>query len=204
MKTSLLHSPFCLDQTSERRLEAAALIQKTQAKPQNFRSATPRNRAILESSGWQQGKQRLQKVEPSSWWLKRSWKEMTSRHSCTKLFKYQKFIYPYSGINTSTGSCSTPRGVSEQHESDCLSVSHKQSLFPQAELGATDTGQLGPANSTGVLNRLHPQPQPATSTPTNSPTTGQTCTGDSGTPTERGNTGVLPIQREFCRPNILG
>ena len=117
------------------------------------------------------------------------------------------FNFPYSCINTSTGSCSTPRGVSEQHGSNCLSVSHKESLLSQTELGDADTGQLGPANSTGVLNRLYPQPHPVTPAPTYSPTSGQTCAGDSrgeGTPTETGNSRISPIRPELCFQNISG
>ena len=41
----------------------------------------------------------------------------------------------------------------------------------------------------------------------NSPTSGQTCPGDSGgtrTPIERGSRGILPMHRKLCLPNISG
>ena len=75
------------------------------------------------------------------------------------------------------------------------------------KLGNTDTGQLGPANSTGALHRLCPQSQPVISTPTYSSTSGQACAGDSGgagTPTESGNSRIMPPQPEFCFPNVSG
>ena len=39
-----------------------------------------------------------------------------------------------------------------------MSVSHKESTVPSAELKGSDTGQLGPTNSTGVSNRSYPHP----------------------------------------------
>ena len=66
----------------------------------------------------------------------------------------------YSSVNTPSEPCSIPPGVDRQAKSDRMSVSHKESSASSAQLEYTDTGQLGPANSTRVLyDRPNRDPQ---------------------------------------------
>ena len=94
-----------------------------------------------------------------------------------------------------SGSCSTPWGVSAQHESYSLSHSLKEDVLPQTELGNLDTGQLGPANSTRVFNRLTHSPHQSYQPPP----IGQTCPGYfGGTKTiERGSSGIFACTESF-------
>ena len=75
----------------------------------------------------------------------------SSDTACKQFFKCTKYNYLYSSANTS-GSHSIPKGVDRQVDSNRMSVFHKESTIPSAELGGSDTGQLGPTNSTGVSN----------------------------------------------------
>jgi len=98
----------------------------------------------------------------------RNW--MTSTDSFSrKLFKCNCL---YVSVNTSVSS-STLWGVSKQLESDCHS---QKEIIPRTELGNSDTGQVGPVNSTRVFNT---QPTLVTPASSNSPTSGQACSGDS-------------------------
>ena len=81
-------------------------------------------------------------------------------------FKCTKYNYLYTSVNTS-GSHSTPQGVDGQVDSNRMSVSHKESTVSSAELGGSDTGQLGPTNSTGVSNRSDPHSTSVTYTTSN-------------------------------------
>jgi len=101
----------------------------------------------------------------------------------------------------------TPQGVDGQVNSNRMSVSHKESTVPSPELGGSDTGQLGPTNSTGVLNRFCPHSTLITSTTSNSTITRQTYLGDTGGPgtaIQRSNSGNYSISTEFCLPDFLG
>ena len=61
-----------------------------------------------------------------------------------------------------------------------MPVSHKESTVPPTELEGSDTGQLGPSNSSGLLNRLCLHPTSVTPTSPNSSVTGKACTDDTG------------------------
>ena len=73
-----------------------------------------------------------------------------SHMSCKQLFKYTKCNYLYISVNTS-GSHSTPPGADGKVNSNRMPVSHKESTVPPTELEGSDTGQLGPSNSSGLL-----------------------------------------------------
>lgn len=133
-------------EVTKEQLEAAALIQKTQTKvTQNFQK-----RHTQKQSYWGHQSGSRGNSGPSR-----------KGNSCTQFLKCAKSKY-----NTS-GSCSIPWGVSEQHELYSLPISHKESILSQTELGNRDTGQLGPANSTGVSN--YPCSTPVMSASPNSP-----------------------------------
>ena len=96
----------------------------------------------------------------------------------------------YYSVNTPSEPCSTPPGVDRHAKSDRMSVSHKESSASSAQLGYTDTGQLGSANSTRVYDRPNRDPPTNLLAPTNSYITRQSCSGDIGSPRtdqERGN-----------------
>ena len=88
-----------------------------------------------------------------------------------------------------------------------IQVSHKESTVPPTELEGSDTGQLGPSNSSGLLNRLCSHPTSVTPTSPNSSVTGQACTGDTGgsrTVNQGGNSGNYPLISKFCLPDFPG
>ena len=127
-----------------------------------------------------------------------------SYNSCKQVFKCTKYNYLYTSVNTS-GAHSTPQGVDGQVNTNRMSVSHKESTVPSPELGGSDTGQLGPTNSTGVLNRFCPHSTLITSTTSNSTITRQTYLGDTGGPgtaIQRSNSGNYSISTEFCLPDF--
>ena len=84
-----------------------------------------------------------------------------SHMSCKQLFKYTKCNYLYTSVKTS-GSHSTPLGADGKFYSNKMPVSHKEITVPQTELEGSDTGQLGPSNSSGLLNRLYSHPTSVT------------------------------------------
>ena len=129
-----------------------------------------------------------------------------SHMSCKQLFKYTKCNYLYTSVNTS-GSHSTPPGADGKVYSNRMPVSHKESTVPPTELEVSDTGQLGPSNSSGLLNRLCSHPTPVIPTSPNSSVTGQACTGDTGgsrTVNQGGNSGNYPLTSKFCLPDFPG
>ena len=75
----------------------------------------------------------------------------------------------------------TPQGPTQHLQvlmGRLIQVSHWESTVPPTELRVSDTGQLGPSNSSGVLNRLYSHPTSVTPTSSNSSVTGLTCSGD--------------------------
>ena len=113
----------------------------------------------------------------------------------------------YSSVNTPSEPCSTPPGVDRQAKSDRMSVSHKESSASSAQLEYTDTGQLGPANSTRVYDRPNRDPPTNLLSPTNSYITRQSCSGDTGSPRadqERGNSRDINLSKQLHLPAIPG
>ena len=123
-----------------------------------------------------------------------------------QIFKCTKYNYLYTSVNTS-GSHSTPQGVDGQVDSNRMSVSHKESTVSSAELGGSDTGQLGPTNSTGVSNRSYPHSTSVTYTTSNRSVTRKTCSGDtggSGIAIQGSNSGEYTISNEFYLLDLPG
>ena len=126
--------------------------------------------------------------------------------ACKQIFKCTKYNYLYTSVNTS-GSHSTPQSVDGQVDSNRMSVSYKESTVSSAELGGSDTGQLGPTNSTGVSNRSDPHPTSVTYTTSNRSVTRETCSGDtggSGIAIQGSNSGEYTISNEFYLPDLPG
>ena len=122
-------------------------------------------------------------------------------------FKFTKVNVMYPSIITSSGSCSTPSGVHEQVRTDRLPNSHKESTASSGKLEYTDTGQMGPANSTRVYDRFHPDTSSVPSTPSNNDITRQSCSGDTGSARanpEGGNNRDYCLIRQLCLPDIPG
>ena len=111
----------------------------------------------------------------------------------------------YSSYIAPSGPCSTPPGVDEQARTDRLSVSHKESTASSTKLEYTDTGQLGPENSTRVYGRFYPDTSPVPPPPSNSAITGKTCPGNTrgaGADQERCNNQDYCLLDQFCLPEI--
>ena len=82
-----------------------------------------------------------------------------------------------------------------------------ESTVPPTELEGSDTGQLGPSNSSGLLNRLCSHPTSVIPTSPNNSVTEQACTGDTGgsrTVNQGGNSGNYPLTSKFCLPDFPG
>ena len=175
-----------------------------------FSEAPPPATHCLRPTGWQPRKhwpQRRKKL--AGWGFKGRKQEVMTRDSYTaykQIFKCTKYNYLFTSVNTS-GSHSTPQGVDGQVDSNRMSVSHKESIVSSAELGGSDTGQLGPTYSTGVSNRSYPHSISVTYTTSNRSVTRKTCSGDtggSGIAIQGSNNGEHTISNEFYLPDLPG
>ena len=165
---------------AKERLEAATLIQKTQTKPtQNFQKHHPQR-----YNAWGRQVGSWGSTGPSK---ERNFQARGSRAGASSkkwlVTTYTSHVNNFFNAQNVT-TCIlvlTPQGPTQCLQvlmGRLIQVSHWESTVPPTELRVSDTGQLGPSNSSGVLNRLYSHPTSVTPTSSNSSVTGLTCSGD--------------------------